>query len=620
MQLKSSKKFPLWFVLILVFLVVLLLSLSSNRKVEKYPKTPDFEQKTSFDLIQITFNEKSFKKIEKKRLEALATGILETRDSDYVPATISFNGEDFRAEVRLKGDWTDHLKGEKWSFRVKLKNDKTILGMRKFSIHHPQTRGHHYLAEWLYLKAVKREKLLGLRYNFLEGAIHIKSNNSSKYVSRDVGLYAMEETFDKRTLESNAAKESVILKFSEDVWWNEVKKSIKAGSSLGYSWEDFMNHSIVERAKFPILPFSEEKTILDSTMNGYFKLSKGLLESVYIGNTTIDEVFDVKKLAMQNAILNLFGAVHGTYIINLRFYYNPITSLLEPIAFDGNSGNKLVKYTHFMFVNKEKDSVYLKELAYALEKVSNPEYLRGLISEYKEESEKLEKTLIKEFYSKGLSIENLEFNQEIMRTELMSLKNRFGIENITLETNSIAKDIIVQSAVVERIEVPDAANWINNNTILSKTKITSDNRDIYNLSRDDASTNSYTVTPNIKVNPGRVYKTSILVKKGRRDAYFGLRIQGDYPNRVDAVFDLENGQVKKKSLGGNFENVNATIKSISKDWFLCSLEGKIMTSNVKIILGPTTEQKNSEDWEGVTNKNCDVYILPSSLLVEEISK
>lgn len=619
MRLKSSNKFSLRFVFILVVFVAILFSLSGNKKAKKYPETSEFEQKTNFDLIQLTFSEKAFKKVEKKRFKALATGILETGDSDYVPATISFNGEDLRAEVRLKGDWTDHLKGEKWSFRVKLKNDKTILGMRKFSIHHPQTRGHHYLAEWLYLKAVKRENLLGLRYNFLEGAIHIKSKNSSKYTSRDVGLYAMEETFDKRTLESNAAKESVILKFPEDVWWNEVKRSIEAGSSLGYSWEDFMNYRIVDRAEYPILPFSEEKTVLDSTMNGYFKLSKDLLEGVYSGKTTIDKAFDVKKLAMQNAILNLFGAVHGTYIINLRFYYNPITSLLEPIAFDGNSGNKLVKYTHFMFVNKEKDSVYLKELAYALEKVSSPVYLSNLISEYKKESDELEKTLIKEFYSKGLSIENLEFNQEIMRAELLNLKNKYSIENISLKTNLIEEDINIPDVVVKSLKVIDAANWINNNTILSNTKTKNNNRDIYNLSRVDVSANAYTVIPNNKVNYGQVYKTSILVRKGNQGAYFGLRIQGDYPNRVDAVFDLEEGQVKGQSIGGNFENVKATIKPIGKDWFLCTLVGKINTNNVRIILGPTTGQKNSEAWEGLTNENCDVFIIPSSLLIEETS-
>jgi len=588
---------------------LLLFFLTEDRKEPKYPETHEFEQKTNLNLIQITLSEKSFDKLEKKRFKALAKGVLETNDADYVPATVSFNGEDFKAEVRLKGDWTDHLTGDKWSFRVKLKNDRTILGMRKFSIHHPQTRGHRYLAEWLYMKAIKRENLIGLRYTFLEGAIHINTKNTSKNTDRAVGFYALEETFDKRTLESNKAKESVILKFSEDHWWNEVKKSIEAGSTLGYTWEDFMNYGLVDKAKFPVLPFSEEKTVLDSTMYDYFIFSKSLLERVSLGDILISDAFDTKKLALQNALLNLFGGVHGTYIINLRFYYNPITSKLEPIAFDGNSGNKLEKYEHFMFVDKEKDSVYLKELAYALEKVSKPEYLKDLISEYREEMEELEKPLIKEFYSKGLSIENLEYNQEVIRGELVRLKNLYNIQNIGLKTNPI-----------EEIKIPDVSSWINNNTILTKTSIKQSNNQAYNISRKNTSLSSYTVITNNKINYGGNYQTSIIVKKGNTGTNFGLRVQGVYPNRLDAVFDLEKGVVKEESTGGDSENINTTIKHLGDGWYYCSISGQINTNNLQVILGPTTEEKSSSIWEGVTNRNCDVYIIPSSLLIEEISK
>jgi hypothetical protein len=590
--------------------VLLLFSLGDNKKAEKFPETPEFDQKTNLDLIQLTFSEKAFKKIKKKRLKALAVGILETGDSDYVPVTVSFNGEDFRAEARLKGDWTDHLKGEKWSFRVKLKNDKTILGMRKFSIHHPQTRGFYYLSEWLYLKAIKREELAGLRYNFLEGAIHIKSKNSANYDSRDVGIYAMEETFDKRTLESNGLKESVILKFSEQHWWDEVKKSVEVGSPYGYLWNDYANFNLIDRAKFPILPFSEEKTVLDGTMNAHFKLGKELLESVYTGEATLDEAFDVQKLAKQNAVLNLFGAIHGTYIINLRFYYNPITSLLEPIAFDGNSGGKLTKYTHFMFLNKDKDSVYLKELAHALQEVSQPKYLQELVDEYRMDMEELMMPLKKEFKNtKGFLMSNLEYNQEILRGELQRLIDLYNIKDIKIERNYI-----------EEVKTPDVKTWINNNILLAQSNTKRKNKDVYNLSRDNISANAYTVITNNRLNYGRTYSASIIAKKGKTNNLLGFRTQGEYPNRVDAIFDLDKGVVKDQSIGGNFKDVNATIKPLGNDWYLCTLSGKIMSSNVKILLGPTISEIDTGAWEGLTNKDCDIFIIPSSLLIEESSK
>ena len=466
------------------------------------------------------------------------------------------------------------------------------------------------MAEWLYLKAVKREDLVGLRYNFLEGAIHIKSKNSVNYESRDVGIYAMEETFDKRTLESNGMKESVILKFSEQHWWDEVKKSIEVGSSYGSLWSDFMNYKLIDRAQFPILPFSEEKTVLDGTMNAHFKLGKELLESIYTGEATLNEAFDVQKLAKQNAVLNLFGAIHGTYIINLRFYYNPITSLLEPIAFDGNSGGKLTKYTHFMFLNKEKDSIYLKELAHAIDEVTQPEYLTDLMETYRPEMDELLKPLKNEIKnSRGFLLANLQHNQEILKGELERIKGIYEIEDIKTEANNI-----------ERLEPPDIKRWQNNNTILVKTKIKERNKDVYNLSRDNTSANAYTVITNNKISFGQEYSSNILVKKGDSDSFFGFRIQGDYPNRIDAVFDLEKGEVKGKSIGGNFKDVSASIKPQGNGWFLCTLAGKIKTNNIKIILGPTTGQKNSDGWEGLTNKDCDIFIIPSSLLIEESSK
>lgn len=423
MRLKSSnkKEFPSLIVLGLVTILLFSLKSVNLKKQTKFPNTPDFIQKTSLDLIQISINEKAYNKLNKKRNKALSVGILETKDSDYVPATITFNGVEYKAEVRLKGDWTDHLKGDKWSFRVKLKGEETILGMRKFSIHHPKTRG--YINEWLYHKAIKKENLIGLRYGFLEGVIHIKKENSSNYVTKEVGMYAIEETFDKRMLENNQRKESIILKIDENNWWQEVKKSIEVGSHSGVNHSRFM-----KSINYPVVIFSESKMLQDSVLRNYFELSKFLLRNMmYNQETKISDVFDAKKLAMDNAILNLFGAVHGNYIINIRFYYNPITSKLEPIAFDGNSGNKLQKYVPTAFTKDKNDSIYDRELMLALRKVSSQKYLDELINENEKEFTELEEILKTEFNMNLLSIDNLRLNQSILKQELLRLQEKLNI-------------------------------------------------------------------------------------------------------------------------------------------------------------------------------------------------
>ena len=297
MRLKSSNKkaFPFLIILGLVVFVLFLLKKTNEEKANKHLIVTKFEQKTSLDVIQIALTEKHYNKLKRKRNNALAVGILETNDTDYVPATITFNGVAYKAEIRLKGDWTEHLVGEKWSFRVKLKGDKTILGMRKFSLQHPKTR--RYLNEWMYHYTVKREGLIGLRYGFVEGAIHIKKEKTSTYINKEVGIYAIEESFDKRTIESNKRKESVIIKFAEDYWWTAVRESNAIAKNYGLGEMDFIHIPPIDIAKYPITVFSESKVLEDSIMWNYFRISKNLLEDLRQKKLNISDVFDVKKIS-----------------------------------------------------------------------------------------------------------------------------------------------------------------------------------------------------------------------------------------------------------------------------------------------------------------------------------
>ncbi len=576
MKLKSSNTKTFVFLGGLVLISLLLISLKLiGYKPSKYVKAPEIEQKTELDFLQLAITEKSYKKLKKKRDKAISVGILQTTDTDYVPATITYNGVEYRAEVRLKGDGIDHLRGDKWSFRVKLKEDKTIMGMRKFSIHNPGTRG--FINEWLYHKAVKKEGLIGLRYGFLEGMIHVKKANGSGYVNKDVGIYAIEETFDKRTIESNKRKESVILKFSEAGYWTAAIKHKKTGNPSGIFWTKFMDY----RVDFPILPYGESKVLADSTMNNYFKTSKNLLEDVRSRKKTIDYAFDIKKLAKHNAILNLFGATHGLYTMNLRFYYNPITSKLEPIAFDGNSGLKLKRYEHVFFTDLEKDSIYLKELAYALDKVSKPQYLDGLMSENNKEILRFDSILKKEFKFKLYHEDVYKDNQQILKKELVRLTQKYQL-----------RDIDTSIKLVEDLKegfTPNIASFNTTQIALTKTSQKRDNNHVYKLDRKSTAKAAYTVIRDIDVAYGNYHQVSIKVKKTGAGNYFGLRIQGNYPERVDAIFDLDKGKVKGVKKVGSFEGEEARIVSLKDGWYEVIIKAKINLDGIKLVFGPTNK-------------------------------
>ena len=157
--------------------------------------------------LNIDIKFKHYQKLIAKRDRALESGVLVKEEDDYVPAKIRFKNESYKVKVRLKGDWTDHLEGDKWSFRVHVKGDNHIMGMSRFSIQHPRTR--NFESEMLFFEALRREGILVPRYFFVEVAIN----------GKNVGLMALEEHFSKELLETQGRREGVIVRFNEDMFW-----------------------------------------------------------------------------------------------------------------------------------------------------------------------------------------------------------------------------------------------------------------------------------------------------------------------------------------------------------------------------------------------------------------
>ncbi|MEZ4847156.1 MAG: hypothetical protein R3B93_00695 [Bacteroidia bacterium] len=84
-----------------------------------------------------------------------------------------------------------------------------------------------------------------------------------------------------------------------------------------------------------IEPFRESKTLKNPQLNLQFQQAKILLDQFKFGTKTVSEVFDIDRLAKFYALVDLTRAYHSLIWHNMRFYYNPVTSKLEPIGFDG---------------------------------------------------------------------------------------------------------------------------------------------------------------------------------------------------------------------------------------------------------------------------------------------
>lgn len=270
--------------------------------------------KNDLQSLHIVLSDSAMNKIVMKKDAALALGVLKKESSDWVPATLSNDSNSFSSVLRLKGDWTDHLKSHKWSFRVKTDKKMVWNGMRTFSLQHPQTR--YYLAEWFYHKWLSSEDILATTYGF----INLKLND------KDLGIYAYEEHFEKQLIASNQRREGIIVKFNEDGIWDARIQKKQTGIKTEKYYESHLTSEVE--------PFDKKDVFNSETLAEQFDVASTLMHQLRNGLVPHNEILDLDKTAKFLAICDINKAYHGLIWHNLRFYYNPINSKLEPVGFD----------------------------------------------------------------------------------------------------------------------------------------------------------------------------------------------------------------------------------------------------------------------------------------------
>jgi hypothetical protein len=321
--------------------------------------------------------------IEEKRTEALISEILLTSDDDFVPASMRFNGGDpINIKIRLKGDWTDHLVGDKWSFRIHVEdNDQAILGMKRFSIQAPETR--NYEKEWVFHQNLIQEGILTTRYYFVNVVQNGKYN----------GIYALEEHFTEDLLESQERREGVIIRFNEDLLWKNWENLGMADSDVEELAQQIGMFWMTDVDTSEITAFRANHISRDELLESELLTAVELLYSFNQDLLDGEEVFDQEYWGKYFALIDLWGAGHATSWINLRFYYNPITGLLEPVVFDALPFEpSAVKETlAFPFASKGFiQKIFAlpgvqEEYVKHLERVSSSGYVNQLEGKYRDE-------------------------------------------------------------------------------------------------------------------------------------------------------------------------------------------------------------------------------------------
>jgi len=328
-----------------------------------------------------------------------------------------------KSSLRLKGDWLDHLHGNKWSFRVKLKKGNSWNNMRVFSVQNPMAR--LGVNEWFFHKFLITEGLLTTRYGFIPTTIN----------GDNLGLYAWEEHFTKQLVESQGRREGPIVRFQEDALW-DTRVFDKNGKRNNLKTPNFET-SIIK-------PFSGSKIIADSILFKQFLIAQNLMYQYKHRLMPASKIFNIEMLAKYFASADVFLTRHSTKMHNQRFYYNPVLCKLEPIAYDCysdieryiKSTNPIYGYLHYDAIGSLDDEYLMARELFNdtlftplyinyLKKYSSEKFLDSLFDHYKNQIY---------FYDSLISIEFPEqyfFQYEILenatniRNELPAFKKQF---------------------------------------------------------------------------------------------------------------------------------------------------------------------------------------------------
>lgn len=374
------------------------------------------------NFLSIQLPDTSQATIDKYIGKAIKEEIIRDKYKDYVDGNLLVDGDSIPVELRLKGDWTDHLISGNASYRIKTGSGTAFRGMRSFSIQHPKTR--NYMHEWFMHKLCDDQDLLSTRYSFLS----VKMNEQYQ------GTYALEEHFDKQLLESRNRREGPILKIDETAFWALAVLAREQGL-------DRISAAYYESAIATC--FKVSRTLKSDVLAGQFKNGAILLNHFKNGYEHPELIFDMERIATYYALMDLGNVHHSLAWHNRRFYYNPITAKLEHVGFDmipmvkpfnpliaTAEFNKDLEHlsaegglNHYLFLNQDFREAYVRKLT----EISSEEYLDSAFAELNDEIVDYESLISSEMPAYHFDKSAYYEKAKLIRSELNTLEKRWDV-------------------------------------------------------------------------------------------------------------------------------------------------------------------------------------------------
>ena len=155
-------------------------------------------------------------------------------------------------------------------------------------------------------------------------------------------------------------------------------------------------------------------------------------------------------------------------------------------------------------------------------------------------------------------------------------------------------------------------NWTEYSCSMTSGQLSpTGNREAYLFQRTVASAN-YLTRSETKSASALTLTGSFYVKKGSAQ-YFAMRVQGAYPNRCEAIFDLNDGTVHSTNPISGFSNETGRVTDVGNGWFRCSLTCTTDTATTVALLASFNTNAVAIDGTDSSGVGANGYIFGAQL-------
>ena len=345
-----------------------------NEKAEVINYLKNNEIKT----VNISMSPNNYVRMQKERSSMVSNYVLKGNqwfgDNNYFKVRYNDGiSEDVKAEIKLFGMNPDHFRdSDGHSFRLRF-DGKQGFGDKKVNFLNPRSRD--FITDPL-LNIIYGKLYGGLKINYKPVRVVL---NKSNY-----GIFYMEDFFDKYFIEQNQKRESLIFEISNDsIYYNhlgEDESFLEIGTKLNQmyhnDYDSFIDKFDINKIKALIVLASvinDEHPLSDINMHWYYNNVTGLIEpTIREGFVKTTTSINIDKILANNAIINDIYNKH----INSDFLYDMKSNLAlikEIILNDKEYNNLKNKMIGFGKKIDEKENIILENIDILSNQLKNEE-------------------------------------------------------------------------------------------------------------------------------------------------------------------------------------------------------------------------------------------------------